>query len=98
MKLPQLSARDHNINQKGDVIPSNNDTMLDSSKPLLERKSIVEAVMAEIKQGFDVKMQSLPKIALTFENLSVWAKVKLSKGFCKSGKSDFVVGIFLEHS
>lgn len=98
MKLPQLSARDQNINQKGDVIPENNESLLDSSKPLLERKTIVEAVMAEIKQGFDVKMQSLPKIALTFENLSVWAKVKLSKGFCKSGKLKFVVRNFLEHS
>ena len=87
MKLPSLSAADKNINPRGDEIPHNDQSMLDSSKPLVDRRGIVQAVMAEIKEGFNVRMQNLPKIALTFENLSVWAKVKLSKGFCKAGKS-----------
>lgn len=42
--------------------------------------------MAETKEGFDNKLNPLPPISLSFENVSIWAKMKHRTGLCKSRK------------
>ena len=85
MKLQEIPTKDQNIQKVQDDGPDHNESQIDTKKSLPDGHRIVQSVMAEIKEGFDVKMQGLPQISLTFENLSVWAKVKVSKGFCKAG-------------
>lgn len=86
MNSQRIPVQDTNLvsDEKHNQDPSGG--ILDTKKSLTDGQRIVQSVMAEIKEGFNIKMQALPKIALSFENLSVWAKMKLSKGFFKSGK------------
>jgi hypothetical protein len=49
-------------------------------------QKIVDQVMAETKEGFDDKLNPLPPINLTFEDVSIWAKMKHRTGFCKARK------------
>lgn len=89
MKLPALSQNENKLVNIDDEAKDHNQSQIDTRKSLPDGSRIVQAVMKEIKEGFNVKMQNLPKMSLTFEDLSVWAKVKISKGFCKSGRLDF---------
>jgi hypothetical protein len=48
-------------------------------------KKIVDEVIAETKEIFKDVLEPVPAIELTFENLSIWAKMSTGK-MCKSSK------------
>ena len=52
-------------------------------------QNVVDQVMAETREGFDDKLNTVPPIELTFENVSIWAKMNLKTGLFKSGKCLF---------
>lgn len=58
---------------------------LNSNRVNVNQK-IVDQVMAETKEGFNDKLNSVLPIGLTFENVSIWAKMEHRTGFCKKGK------------
>jgi hypothetical protein len=85
-----MAPKPNNTNQQPQTFnpdPSQN-APLNEGRVVINKK-VVDAVMAETKEGFDDKLNPVPGIELTFENVSIWAKMKLRKGFCKSGKLPF---------